>query len=91
MDFEKEKSRFYKKDENGALIAEIDYSLEDDGCICIDSTFVDDDYRGQGIAEQLVDTIVAMAREENRKIDPQCPYAKSLFKKHPGRYFDIKK
>lgn len=91
MDFEKGKSRFYKKDENGALIAEINYSLEDDGCICIDSTFVDDDYRGQGIAGQLVDAVVEMAREENRKIDPQCPYAKSLFKKNPERYSDVKK
>ncbi|CZQ89866.1 acyl-coa n-acyltransferase [Trichococcus palustris] len=91
MDFEKERSRFYKKDENGVLIAEIDYTLDDEGYICITSTFVDDDYRGQGIAGQLVDAVVEMAREENRKIDPLCPYAKSVFKKNPERYSDVKK
>ena len=70
MNFDSGESRFYKKDENENLICEITYSIADSSMIIIDRTFVNDDYRGQGIAAQLVDRVVEMAREENKKIIP---------------------
>jgi len=91
MEFKKEESRFYKEDKNGVLIAEIKYRLDDKDSICIDSTFVNDDYRGQGIAGELLENVVAMAREENKKVHPICPYAKAAFEKNPERYLDVKK
>lgn len=90
MEFKKEESRFYKEDKNGVLIAEIKYRLDDKDFICIDSTFVNDDYRGQGIAGELLDKVVALAREEKKKIHPICPYAKDAFEKNPDRYLDVK-
>ena len=74
MDFDCGESRFYKNDENENLICEILYSIEDSGMISIDSTFVNDDYRGQGIAAQLVDRVVEMARAENKKNHPDLPF-----------------
>jgi len=89
MDFDCGDSRFYKNDENENLICEILYSIEDSGIISIDSTFVNDDYRGQGIAAQLVDRVVEMARAENKKIIPICPYAKGMFERNSSLYADV--
>ena len=89
MDFDCGDSRFYKNDENENLICEILYSIEDSGMISIDSTFVNDDYRGQGIAEQLVDRVVEMARAENKKIIPICPFAKGMLERNSSLYADV--
>lgn len=89
MDFDCGDSRFYKNDENENLICEILFSIEDSGMISIDSTFVNDDYRGQGIAAQLVDRVVEMARAENKKIIPICPYAKGIFERNSLLYADV--
>ena len=89
MDFDCGDSRFYKNDENENLICEILYSIEDSGMISIDSTFVNDDYRGQGIAAQLVDRVVEMARAENKKIIPICPFAKGMLERNRSLYADV--
>ena len=89
MDFDCGDSRFYKNDENDNLICEILYSIEDSGMISIDSTFVNDDYRGQGIAAQLVDRVVEMARAENKKIIPICPFAKGMLERNSSLYADV--
>ena len=89
MDFDCGESRFYKNDANENLICEILYSIEDSGMISIDSTFVNDDYRGQGIAAQLVDRVVEMARAENKKIIPICPFAKGMLERNSSLYADV--
>lgn len=89
MNFDRGDSRFYKKDENENLICEITYVVEDSSMIVIDRTFVNDDYRGQGIAAQLVDRVVEMAREENKKIIPRCPFAKGMLEKNSSLYADV--
>ena len=89
MNFDSGDLRFYKKDENENLICEITYSLADSNMIVIDRTFVNDDYRGQGIAAQLVDRVVKMAREENKKIIPRCPFAKGMLERNSSLYADV--
>ncbi|WP_320164958.1 GNAT family N-acetyltransferase [uncultured Trichococcus sp.] len=89
MNFDSGDSRFYKNDENENLICEITYSIADNSIIIIDRTFVHDDYRGQGIAAQLVDCVVELAREENKKIIPRCPYAKGMFERNGSLYADV--
>jgi len=89
MDFDSGDSRFYKKDENENLICEIIYSIANSSLISIDRTFVDDDYRGQGIAAQLVGRVVEMAREENKKIIPRCPFAKAILERNSSLYADV--
>lgn len=89
MNFDSGESRFYKKDENENLICEIIYSIANSSLISIDSTFVDDNYRGQGIAAQLVDRVVEMAREENKKIIPICPFAKNMLERNRSLYADV--
>ena len=89
MNFDRGDSRFYKKDENENLICEITYFVEDSSMIVIDRTFVDDNYRGQGIAAQLVEHVVEMAREENKKIIPRCPFAKGMLERNSSLYADV--
>ena len=46
-------------------------------------TFVPPEARGQGIAQVLVEAIVADAREQGFTIEPACSYVYALFKRHP--------
>lgn len=47
----------------------------------IDHTQVDSNYRGQGIANQLVKAVVDAARLAGVKIMPLCPFAKREFER----------
>lgn len=47
----------------------------------IDHTGVEENFNGKGYAKQLVMAGVEYARENNLKIIPLCPYAKSRFDK----------
>lgn len=55
----------------------------------ITHTVVDDNYRGQGLAEGLVDKVCDKARENNKKILPICSYAVKKFDKKTKKYGDI--
>jgi predicted GNAT family acetyltransferase len=46
-------------------------------------TFVPPEARGKGIAHQLVEALVADAREKKFTIEPQCSYVAALFERHP--------
>ncbi len=48
-----------------------------------DHTFVPPAMRGQGVAQILVEALVADAREHGFKIVPQCSYVAALFRRHP--------
>ena len=61
--------------------AELTYRLRDDGVMIIDHTFTPLQSRGRNIARQLVERALADAREENRLIDPKCPYVDKLFQR----------
>ena len=46
-------------------------------------TFVPPEMRGRGIAQQLVEALVADARARGFTIVPQCSYVDALFRRHP--------
>lgn len=46
-------------------------------------TFVPPEMRGRGIAQQLVEALVADARDQGFTIVPQCSYVEALFRRHP--------
>lgn len=60
-------------------LAEMTYSRAGDDKLIIDHTWVDDSLRGQRIGQQLVQAAVAYARNQQLKIIPLCPFAKSVF------------
>lgn len=55
----------------------------------IDSITVDEDYRGQGIAEKLLDRAVEEARKQNKKVIPLCSFAAAKFGENPEKYEDV--
>jgi predicted GNAT family acetyltransferase len=66
---------------DGAIEAELVYSIPSEGKMIIEHTEVDDSLAGKGVGKELVETAVDYARTHNIKIVPLCPFAKSLFDK----------
>lgn len=55
------------------------YIMPDGDVINAPHTEVNREYGGQGIAANLVDTLVDYARKNNKKIIPSCPYIRHKF------------
>jgi predicted GNAT family acetyltransferase len=72
--------RFAAMDE-GKQAGAIFYTSAGKKKMILDHTEVDDAYRGQRIGKKILMYIVEFARENNIKIIPLCPYAKSVFDK----------
>lgn len=62
---------------DGERIGRLDF-VNADGRMRIDYVGVDPQYRGKGLAQQLVEAAVSLAREEGWKIVPVCPYARAV-------------
>ncbi|MGX6977946.1 GNAT family N-acetyltransferase [Vagococcus elongatus] len=77
-------------DDAGKLIGEITFELQGTDTLVLNHTGVDPEYRGQGIAGQLMDLAVEKARREGKKILPMCSYAVRAFEKNPD-YGDVLK
>ncbi|MBS1599176.1 MAG: N-acetyltransferase [Bacteroidetes bacterium] len=67
--------------QDGAIEAELVYSIPSEGKMIIEHTEVDDSLAGKGVGKELVETAVNYARSHNIKIIPMCVFAKSLFDK----------
>ena len=74
---------------DGRHIAEITYQYQDDHTILADHTWVDLTLRGQGVARQLLDILVAFAREKQLKIVPTCSYVEVMFRRDKS-FVDVK-
>ena len=69
-------------EENGETLAKMTYSKAGETKIIIDHTEVDASRKGEGIGKDLVKAGVDFARQNNLKIIPLCPFAKTEFEKH---------
>ena len=67
--------------QNGQRVAEITYQWRDEQTIVADHTWVDGRLRGQGVARQMLDALVAFAREKQLKIVPLCSYVDVMFRR----------
>lgn len=83
MNFIYQTNRIYAVDKNAMLIAEVTFPGRSDKVVEITHTFVDDSLRGQGVAGQLLEALVAKLRSENKKAYPTCSYAVKWFEHHP--------
>ena len=69
------------------VLAELTY-LKKGNILVANHTFVSEELRGQGIAENLFNEIVKYARDNNFKIDATCSYV--VKKLDNEKYNDIK-
>ena len=79
MKFIVETNRIVAQTQDGIQEGEITWSQAGESLIIIDHTYVDDAFRGQGIAALLVAEAVTFAREHQKKVMPLCPFAKKEF------------
>ncbi|MGX7200602.1 GNAT family N-acetyltransferase [Enterococcus nangangensis] len=86
--FTEEETRFVIHDESGAEAGEITWSPAGSDLLIVDHTFVDPKYRGNQLAQKLVEHVVAKARRDNQKILPLCPFAKKEFNEK-AEYADV--
>lgn len=87
MKVQKEANRFFIMD-NDNLVGEITF-VEKDNYLIANHTFVNPKYRGKGIAQVLLDSLVKYARENQKKIDTVCTYVQKKFQ-DSNRYDDLK-
>ena len=66
-----------------AATAELTYRVLGENVIVAEHTIVPKAHRGMGIAAQLVQRLIADAREKGLKIVPQCSYVQAQFDEHP--------
>lgn len=62
--------------------AYIKYENQGPDTIAVESTYVDEKLRGQGMAAKLTERLIAYSREEGLKVVPVCSYVVKYFEKH---------
>jgi predicted GNAT family acetyltransferase len=65
---------------------ELAYSLPKQGILDIQHTYVSENMRGEGIAEQLAKTALEYARDKQWKIIATCPFVALFMKRHAKEY-----
>ncbi len=89
-EFVSESGRLVLENEAHVVIGEIRYTEHvDDKVWDVTHTFVDPNFRGQGIAAQLLDALAEIARQEDVKLKPLCVYVKTAFMRE-AKYDDVK-
>lgn len=82
LEIKKGEKSFYIGDREEAATAKMAFVLNGEDLVIIDSTFVSEEWKGQGVGKQLLDALVEWARKEDKKILPLCPYAKVQMEKN---------
>ena len=86
MEFKKLVKGFEVEDDNGKKIGKVDFNIND-GLMRITHTEVGAEYKGKGIAKELVRTAVEYARHKGLKIKPLCSAAAYILRSE--EYKDI--
>ncbi|WP_163970981.1 GNAT family N-acetyltransferase [Oceanobacillus halotolerans] len=81
-------NKFFVGENESDPLAEITFKETGDSNLTVDHTFVSEKLRGEGVAGKLVEKMVAFAREEGKKIIPECSYAQNKIDKTP-EYHDV--
>jgi predicted GNAT family acetyltransferase len=72
---------YFEAIEDGKEAGKMTYTWAGDSKFIIDHTEVSPDFNGKGVGKKLVMASVEYARNNNLKIIPLCPFAKSVFDK----------
>lgn len=77
--------------EENREVAYVLFTKASDKRIVITKTFVDDSKRGCGLASQLMEDILQLARKEDYQLSATCSYAEHYFiKKEEKRFSPLK-
>ncbi len=76
-------------DNDGKIISEVDFVKKDVSTIDIKRVYVNPEFRGQGVADKTMLTVVDYLRNYKLKAIPTCSYANSWFHKNEDKYKDL--
>lgn len=71
-------SNSYSLVDNDKVIAVVSFEISGDELIIL-HTFVDDAYRGQGLAKKLMEKCDELSKKNKLRIKPVCSYAVKYF------------
>lgn len=77
------RGRYVAQVADAAQTGHLDWELRSPGVRTATHTIVPPEIGGRGIAGELVEALVADARAQNFRIEPQCSYVQALFDKTP--------
>ena len=72
---------YFEALEGGKEAGKMTYTWAGDSKFIIDHTEVNAEFNGKGVGKKMVMAAVDYARNNNLKIIPLCPFAKSVFDK----------
>jgi predicted GNAT family acetyltransferase len=81
VEHEEHRRRFVVRSDSG--LAELSYQVTGDGALDLRHTFVPPEVRDQGVAAALVEYAVQLARQNQQKIIPTCPFVSAWMRAHP--------
>lgn len=81
IDVKKGENMFFVGEDELNPEAYVSYIVDDEGDLIIDSTEVANQLSGQGIGSTLVNMVVEYAKDEDKKIVPQCPFARAVMER----------
>jgi predicted GNAT family acetyltransferase len=84
VDEDPPRGRFKLLDSNGQQLGQMTFSRARDDLVIIDHTEIDDSLRGKGGGLHLFNGMVDWARNTGTKILSTCPFANSMFDRHPA-------
>lgn len=68
-------NKFYLGETLDTLYGEIDYEIDDKNRLVVTHTYVNPNYRGQGLANLLLDEVIKLATDQKQFIVPLCSFA----------------
>ena len=69
--------------------AELAYTRPVEGLLDFTHTFVDEELRGQGVAEELARAGLAFARENHLRVQTSCTFMAGFVQRHHAEYADL--
>ncbi|MCF0069063.1 N-acetyltransferase [Dyadobacter sp. CY261] len=78
----------FKVEEDGKQVGEMVIGLSET-TLTVYHTEVDPEKEGRGLARQMLDAMVAYAREHGLQVLPLCEYVHGQFRRHPDDYADV--
>lgn len=76
-------------EKEGERIAELTYTKNGTYRIILDHTEVSDSHKGEGLGKKLVYHSADYARENDLKILPLCPFARTIFLRNKDEFSDV--
>lgn len=81
IDIKKGENMFFVGEDELNPEAYVSYKVDDDGDLIIDSTEVANQLSGQGVGSTLVNMVIEYAKDEEKKIVPECPFARAVMER----------